>query len=95
MTTYLIVDLDIHDPETFGAYRERVGDFVARHGGEYLARGGDTEVHEGDFVPHRVIVFRFPDRDAIDRFYADHEYQQLATIRHASAHTIAFSVDGL
>jgi len=95
MSTYLVVDLDVHDPETFGAYRARVGDFVARHGGDYLARGGDTEVHEGDFVPHRIIIFRFPDREAIHRFYADQEYQQLAKIRHASAHTIAFSVDGL
>ena len=95
MSTYLVVDLDVHDPEAFGAYRARVGEFVERHGGEYLARGGDTEVHEGDFVPHRVIVFRFPDREAVHRFYADPEYQELAKIRHASAHTIAFSVDGL
>ena len=60
-----------------------------------LVADGDTEVHEGDFVPHRVIVFRFPDREAVHRFYADPEYQELAKIRHASAHTIAFSVDGL
>lgn len=93
MSTYLIVDLDVHDPETFGAYRERVGEFVARHGGEYLARGGETEVFEGDFVPHRVIVFRFPDREAIRNFYADEGYKEVAKLRHASARTIAFSVD--
>jgi uncharacterized protein (DUF1330 family) len=34
MSTYLVVDLDVHDQETFGAYRARVGDFVARHGGD-------------------------------------------------------------
>jgi uncharacterized protein (DUF1330 family) len=95
MSTYLIVDLDVHDPEAFAAYRARVGDFIERHGGECLARGGHTEVHEGDFVPHRVVVFRFPDRESIHRFYADPEYRELAKIRHASARTIAFSVDGL
>jgi uncharacterized protein (DUF1330 family) len=95
MSTYLVVDLDIHDPATFAAYRERVGEFVARHGGEYLARGGETVVHEGDFEPHRVILFRFPNGEAIRRFYADEEYQELAKIRYSSSRTIAFSVDGV
>lgn len=95
MSTYVIVDIDVHDQETFGTYRARAGDFIARHGGEYLARGGDTEVNEGEFVPHRVIVLRFPDREAVHQLYADPEYQELMKIREASAHTISFSVEGL
>ena len=95
MSTFLVIDLDVHDPATFGAYRDRVGEFVARHGGEYLARAGETVVYEGDFEPHRVVLFRFPDSEAIRRFFADDEYQELAKIRYSSARTIAFSVEGV
>jgi uncharacterized protein (DUF1330 family) len=95
MSAYFIVDLDVHDPEQFAVYREGVGAFVAKHGGEYLARGGATEVFEGDFEPHRLIVFRFPDRDAIRAFMADPDYEPLKKLRFASATTRAFAVDGL
>jgi uncharacterized protein (DUF1330 family) len=95
MSAYFIVDLDVHDPETFAVYRDGVGAFVAKHGGEYLARGGETEVFEGDFVPHRLIVFRFPSRDAIRAFLADPDYLPLKELRFRSATTRAFAVEAL
>ena len=95
MPAYLIVDLDIHDPEGFEAYRQAVGGFVAKHGGEYLARRGEFEVIEGDWQPHRLVLFRFPDRQAIRNFFADPEYQPLKEIRFKTAKTIAVAVDGV
>ena len=34
MTAYLLVDLDIHDPEGFQEYRSKVPEFIIRHGGK-------------------------------------------------------------
>ncbi|MFM8526681.1 MAG: DUF1330 domain-containing protein, partial [bacterium] len=65
MTTYMIVDLDVHDPVTYEDYREKAPAFVAKHGGRYLDRGGDFEVIEGDWRPHRLVIFQFPNREAI------------------------------
>ncbi|MGE6785651.1 DUF1330 domain-containing protein [Ensifer adhaerens] len=31
----------------------------ARYGGRYLGRGGATEVLEGDWEPHRLVVLEF------------------------------------
>ena len=49
MAAYLIVDLDIHDQAGFQSYRMRVSAIIAKHGGEYLVRGGQFEVIEGDW----------------------------------------------
>jgi uncharacterized protein (DUF1330 family) len=46
MTAYVIIDIDIHDPKSFQKYRAGVPALIAKHGGEYLARGGDFEVIE-------------------------------------------------
>jgi uncharacterized protein (DUF1330 family) len=94
MVAYLIVDLDIHDPEGFQKYREGVGAFIAKHGGEYLVRGGEFEVIEGDWQPHRLVLFRFPNRQAIRNFFADPEYAALKEIRFKTSKTVAVAVDG-
>ena len=95
MSAYFVVDMDVVDPDLFGRYRENVEPFIHKHGGEYLARGGTVEVFEGDMDMHRVVLFRFPSRDAIRTFLADPEYQDLKQVRFASAITRAFAVDGL
>lgn len=95
MTAYLLVDLDIHDAEGFQAYRARVPEFIAKHGGEYLVRGGDFEVIEGDWTPNRMVLFKFPDRQAIKNFFADPDYAKIAQIRFRTSRTIAVAVDGI
>lgn len=95
MTAYLLVDIDTHDQEGYQEYLSRVPEFIAKHGGEYLVRGGEFEVIEGDWMPHRLVLFRFPDRQAIRNFFADPEYAPVAAIRFRTSKTIAVAVDGV
>lgn len=95
MTAYLIVDLKVHDQKGFDEYRRDVPPLVAKHGGEYIVRGGDFEVIEGDWRPNRLVVFRFPDRAAIRNFFADPEYADLKAQRQKTSATIAVAVDGI
>lgn len=95
MTAYLIVDLDIHDQDGFQVYRNQVPPFVAKHGGEYIVRGGEFEVIEGDWKPNRIVLFKFPNRQAIRNFFADPGYQEIAKIRFRTSKTIAVAVDAL
>ena len=60
MTAYMIVDLDIHDAEGFQQYRSGVPAFIAKHGGEYLVRGGEFEVIEESGNPTGWFSFDFP-----------------------------------
>ena len=59
MTASMIVNLDIHDLGGFSRYREEVPALIAKHGGEYIVRGGDFEVLEGKWQPSRLALFRF------------------------------------
>ena len=95
MAAYLIVDLEVHDSDGFQKYREGVGALIAKHGGEYLVRGGEFEVIEGGWQPHRLVLFRFPNRQAIRDFFADPDYAALKDIRCKTAKTVAVAVDGV
>ena len=95
MTAYMIVDLDVHDPDGFQKYREGVSPLIAKHGGTYIVRGGDFEIIEGDWKPNRLVIFQFPDRVAIRNFFADPDYADLKALRHRTAKTIAVAVDGV
>ncbi len=95
MSAYLIVNLDVHDAEAYEEYKSGAAGLVERHGGEYLVRGGDFDVLEGNWTPSRLVVLRFPSRAALDAFYADPEYAPLMAIRHSSATTEAIAVEGI
>ncbi len=95
MTAYLIADVAVRDPQRYEEYKQKVPALIARHGGEYLVRGGAHDVLEGGWQPTRLVLFRFPSRAAIKAFLADPEYQPLAALRHAVADSSLVAVDGL
>ena len=95
MVAYMLVDLDVRDAADFDAYRKAVPSLIAKHGGEYLVRGGDFEVIEGNWQPHRLVLFRFPDRGKIRAFFADPEYAELLALRKRTCESVVIAVDGV
>ena len=95
MVAYIIIDLDVHDNAAFEGYQKAVPAFIAKHGGQFLVRGGQFEVIEGDWRPHRLVVLRFPDRAAIRAFFLDPEFESLTKLRWQSAKTNIVAVDGV
>ena len=95
MSAYMIVDLDVHDPDGFQEYRTHVSALIEKHGGEYLVRGGEFEVIEGSWRPHRLVLFRFPDRQAIRAFFDDPDYADLKALRHKTCDSLIVAVDGV
>ena len=95
MTAYLLVDLDVQDAKGFERYKNEVPELIAKHGGEYLIRGGEFEVIEGDWQPSRLVLFRFPDRATIRAFFDDPSYAELKAIRHRTANSIVVAIDGV
>lgn len=93
MATYLIADINVHDPGRYQDYARQAPAFIEKHQGSYVVRGGEVEVREGDWRPERLIVLEFPDREHANAFLADPEYQAVAAIRHATASTSLVLVD--
>ena len=95
MTAYLIVDTKIKDEEAYEEYKIRAKPIVESYGGEYLARGGFTTVSENElWTPTRLVVVRFPSREAAENFLSSDEYSPVKAIRHKHAQTTMTIVDG-
>ena len=95
MAAYMVVDIEVQDPVGWEDYKAGVTAIIKKHGGEYLVRGGEVEVIEGNWRPNRFVVLRFPDRKAAHGFMNDPEYAPLKAIRHRVARTDLVLVEGV
>jgi len=94
MSAYLIFDINVDDAEAFGVYAADIPKFVKKHGGEYRALGGNVEILEGDWRPHRVVIIEFPSTNLAKQFLHDPDAQPLIAIRHSSAISKIILVEG-
>ena len=81
MKAYVIGDIVVHDKDRYLKYVAVAPDFVRKHGGTYLARGGDITVVEGEWDPARIVVLEFPSKEAALALFADPDYQAVAVDR--------------
>ena len=92
---YLIADVRIDDKDEYGKYMQLAKPLAESYGGDYLVRGGDFEVLEGDyFSPRRLVLIRFPDKQSCDDFYNDPDYQAARTIRLPAGDMTLIGVEG-
>jgi uncharacterized protein (DUF1330 family) len=94
MSAYLVVDIAVHDPEMFKEYARKSQPLVEKHGGVYLARGGEVDIQEGTWSPQRLVVVEFPTKEKAKAFLADPGYLPVAALRHEAATTNMIIVDG-
>lgn len=94
MCTYVIVNVDIKDPAAYEEYKARIPALVRRYGGEYLVRGGEFLVVEGDWKPSRLVLFRFPDKASAQALYNDPGYQPLKALRQRASRMDIVVVEG-
>ncbi|HXD41415.1 MAG TPA: DUF1330 domain-containing protein [Ramlibacter sp.] len=78
---YLIVEMNITNPDQYKQYMAQAPACVKAFGGEYLVRGGRNETMEGDWQPHRVAVIRFPSYEQAKAFYEDGPYREVRKLR--------------
>lgn len=69
-----IAHVTVTDAEAYGKYAELAGPAVAKHGGNFIARGGRFVQLEGKERPRNVVA-RFPSVDAAVDCYNSPEYQ--------------------
>ena len=94
MSAYIVVDCEVTDSVRYESYKKLAQTAIAKHGGRYLARGGETHVLEGGWQPHRIVVLEFPSTSAIRRFYSSPEYKAARTARDGAARMNMIAVEG-
>ena len=93
MSAYVIVEVDVTNPDGYEEYRPLAGESVARHGGRFLVRGGKTEIWEGEWSA-RIVVLEFDDLDAARAWYFSDDYQAAAAIRQRNSTARMIAVEG-
>ena len=92
---YVIVDVRIDNPDEYQKYMTGARPIAERFGGEYLVRGGNFQVVEGDyFQPRRLVMVRFPTKEAFESFYHSPEFQQVRQIRLPVSDMVMVGVEG-
>ena len=95
MPAYIIVNVEVTNPDAYQEYVAKVGPSIQTYGGRYLVRGGKTEILEGTCVPRRVVVVEFADSAKARSWWNSQEYAAAKSIRHANAKTDMFIAEGI
>ena len=94
-TAYYIAEVfDVTNQEDFNTYLTGVPGTVAKYGGRYLVRGGNTDSLEGE-PPKRIAVLAFDSAEAARKWYNSPEYSAIKPIRQRSAKARGFIVEGV
>lgn len=94
MKAYVIVQETIKDQAVFDAYRKDVMATLAEFGGQFIVRGGNLTIVEGDWPHQRTVIIEFPSRDAAEGWYRSPAYQRVLPLRLKSSVGNLVIVDG-
>lgn len=95
MTAYVIVDIEVTDPVGYEDYKKLAAPTVAQYGGKYLARGGATEVLEGEWQPKRLVILEFESLERAKAWLNSEEYRPARQLRHRYARSNMVVVAGV
>ena len=95
MTAYVILDIDVHNPEGYEDYKKLSPAAVAAYGGKFIVRGGKAETLEGNWSPTRLVVLQFENAETAKAWINSEEYREARALRHQYATSQAVVVDGV
>jgi uncharacterized protein (DUF1330 family) len=90
---YIVVRVDILDPEAYAKYAAAATKAIADQGGKALARGGRHEALEGN-ARARNVVLEFDSFDAARRYYYSEQYLAARRLREGACEVELVLVEG-
>lgn len=95
MSAYVVVDINVTDPQGYPEYIKLAPATITAYGGKYLARGGKTEVLEGVWSPKRLVILEFESIEQAKAWLESPEYQPARQLRHRTATTNMVVIEGV
>ena len=68
---YMIFNINVNNPENYSEYVDKVKPIAEKYGGEYIVRGGENMVIEGNWQYPRTVVIKFPSYAKAIEFYEE------------------------
>ena len=81
MKGYVIFQEDVFDHDAFESYKKLSPRSITAYGGEFIVRGGNIDVLEGEFSHERVVVIAFPSPERARAWYNSEDYADARELR--------------
>ena len=94
MVAYVIAHVEVTDGVGYEEYSKNVSATIAAYGGRSIARGGATEVLEGE-APGRWVLLEFPSMDRLKAWWNSPEYRPLRAVRDRTAKSLLVATEGV
>jgi uncharacterized protein (DUF1330 family) len=94
MPAYLVARVDVRDWDKYKEYMKHTPRVIARHGGRFIARGGEKITLEGSDDGLRLVLIEFPLLANAKAFYDSPEYQATKELREGSGSAHFVVIDG-
>ena len=91
----MIATVEVKDPVRYEDYKTLVPPSIAAFGGRFVARGGKTDVLEGDWNPKRLVIIEFPNAERARRWYDSPEYAAARALRQATSTGSLVLIEGV
>jgi uncharacterized protein (DUF1330 family) len=95
MTAYVIVDIDVKDPEAYKEYLALAPATIQAYGGRYLARAGRTEKLEGEWIPKRLVILEFESIERAREWLDSPEYTPVKRLRYTASISNMVAIQGV
>ena len=95
MSAYIIVQVEVTDAEVYETYRKQVPPTLEAFDGEFLVRGGNMEILEGDWPMPRCVILRFPNMEKAKAWHASAGYAGPKAIRQTASRANSIVIEGV
>lgn len=94
MVAYVIAHVEVTDGVGYEEYSRNVSATIEAYGGRSIARGGATEVLEGE-APGRWVLLEFPSMERMRAWWDSPEYLPLRAVRARTAKSLLVVTEGV
>jgi len=91
---YVVAEINVKDLAGYRKYGEAAFPIIARYGGTFLTRGGQTIAVEGARPAERVMIIEFDSFEQAKKFEYSKEYADIAPLRQSTSESRLFLVEG-
>jgi len=92
MSVYVIAQISITDRAAYDRYQARFTDVFLKFEGELLAADEAPEIIEGAWDGEKVVLMKFPDRQAFEDWAYSPEYQEIVEDRYNGSEAVVLLV---
>jgi uncharacterized protein (DUF1330 family) len=95
MAAYVLIELEILNPQGFQEYLKLAAPTVQQYGGRAIVGGATSQTLEGDWRPHLLSIGEFASVEQALRWYHSDEYAPAKELRQRVTNSKAIVVQGI